>query len=106
MQEVADLSMEFLHDGRPPVVREAVYHPAAGGIAAGRLPGEIARTSRRNCSKILGSLNVCSKEWVIRQYDHEVQGGSVVKPLVGVANDGPERCGGRAAGARLAAWAG
>ena len=39
--------------------------------------------------KILGSLNVCSKEWVIRQYDHEVQGGSVLKPLVGVANDGP-----------------
>jgi phosphoribosylformylglycinamidine synthase len=32
---------------------------------------------------------VCSKEWVIRQYDHEVQGGSVVKPLVGVKNDGP-----------------
>ncbi len=39
--------------------------------------------------KILGSLNVASKEWVIRQYDHEVQGGSVLKPLVGVANDGP-----------------
>ena len=39
--------------------------------------------------QILGSLNVCSKEWVIRQYDHEVQGGSVIKPLVGVANDGP-----------------
>ena len=38
---------------------------------------------------ILGSLNVASKEWIIRQYDHEVQGGSVVKPLVGVANDGP-----------------
>ncbi len=38
---------------------------------------------------ILGSLNVCSKEWVIRQYDHEVQGGSVLKPLVGLANDGP-----------------
>lgn len=39
--------------------------------------------------KILGSLSVASKEWVIRQYDHEVQGGSVVKPLVGVMNDGP-----------------
>jgi phosphoribosylformylglycinamidine synthase len=39
--------------------------------------------------KILGSLNVCSKEWVIRQYDHEVQAGSVVKPLVGAAADGP-----------------
>ena len=39
--------------------------------------------------QILGSYNVCSKEWIIRQYDHEVQGGSVIKPLVGVANDGP-----------------
>jgi phosphoribosylformylglycinamidine synthase len=39
--------------------------------------------------KILGSLNVASKHWVIRQYDHEVQGGSVIKPLVGVQNDGP-----------------
>ncbi|HET6426625.1 MAG TPA: AIR synthase-related protein, partial [Planctomycetaceae bacterium] len=39
--------------------------------------------------KILGSLNVCSKHWIIRQYDHEVQAGSVVKPLVGVACDGP-----------------
>src|SRR5439155_8608787 len=39
--------------------------------------------------KILSSLNVCSKEWIIRQYDHEVQGGSVIKPLVGVRDDGP-----------------
>ena len=39
--------------------------------------------------KILGSLNVCSKEWIIRQYDHEVQGNSVIKPLVGVRDDGP-----------------
>jgi len=39
--------------------------------------------------RILGCYNVASKEWVIRQYDHEVQGGSVVKPLTGLANDGP-----------------
>jgi phosphoribosylformylglycinamidine synthase len=32
---------------------------------------------------------VCSKEWIIRQYDHEVQGGTVIKPLVGVRDDGP-----------------
>jgi phosphoribosylformylglycinamidine synthase len=38
---------------------------------------------------LLSSLNIASKEWVIRQYDHEVQGGSVIKPLVGAANDGP-----------------
>ncbi len=35
------------------------------------------------------SWNTCSKEWIIRQYDHEVQGGSVLKPLGGANNDGP-----------------
>jgi phosphoribosylformylglycinamidine synthase subunit PurSL len=39
--------------------------------------------------KILACPNVASKESIIRQYDHEVQGGSVIKPLVGVACDGP-----------------
>ncbi len=33
---------------------------------------------------VLARPNVCSKEWILRQYDHEVQGGSVIKPLVGV----------------------
>ena len=33
--------------------------------------------------------NVASREWIQRQYDHEVQGGSVVKPLVGVGRDVP-----------------
>jgi len=85
--EVADLSMEFLHGGRPPVVRDAVYQPpATGEIEPGALD---AINPTLALKKILGSLNVASKEWVIRQYDHEVQGGSVIKPLVGVANDGP-----------------
>jgi phosphoribosylformylglycinamidine synthase len=38
---------------------------------------------------LLSSLNIASKEWIIRQYDHEVQGSSVIKPLVGATNDGP-----------------
>jgi len=38
---------------------------------------------------ILARPNVCSKEWIIRQYDHEVQGTSVIKPLVGVNRDVP-----------------
>ncbi|UCH72569.1 MAG: phosphoribosylformylglycinamidine synthase subunit PurL [Thermoplasmatales archaeon] len=33
--------------------------------------------------KLLASPNIASKEWVIRQYDHEVQGNTVVKPLQG-----------------------
>jgi phosphoribosylformylglycinamidine synthase len=81
------------------VVREAVYQPSAVGPITPK-PTPLASTNdgkgvglEKNHAKtllsILGSLNVCSKHWVIRQYDHEVQGGSVVKPLVGVQNDGP-----------------
>ncbi len=97
--QVADLDLCFLHDGRPPVVRQATWPPTPGpsptrgeclaplsprgGGAGGG--GALADTLLR----ILSSWNVCSKEWIIRQYDHEVQGGSVIKPLVGVRDDGP-----------------
>ncbi|MDD3468947.1 MAG: phosphoribosylformylglycinamidine synthase subunit PurL [Thermoguttaceae bacterium] len=82
---VADLPMSFMHDGRPPVVREATYTPPP--IKPFVPPQKTDWTETLH--KILGSLNVASKEWIIRQYDHEVQAGSVVKPLVGVENDGP-----------------
>ena len=94
-EEVCDLSMEFLHDGRPPVVRDAVYEapdakPLTPTLPLGRSRGTSGEGDlNASLLKILGSLNVASKEWVIRQYDHEVQGGSVIKPLVGVKNDGP-----------------
>ncbi|MBD3676044.1 MAG: phosphoribosylformylglycinamidine synthase subunit PurL [Planctomycetaceae bacterium] len=83
--QVADLTMEFLHDGRPPVIREAVYTPPE------TVPLNLPTKTRfdDDLKAILGSLNVASKEWIIRQYDHEVQAGSVVKPLVGVKSDGP-----------------
>ncbi len=82
---VADLAMEFLHDGRPPVIREAVYKSPA----VQELPLPVRERYDQDLQAILGSLNVCSKEWIIRQYDHEVQSGSVVKPLVGASSDGP-----------------
>jgi len=83
---VAEIDMEFLHGGRPPIVRDAVFEPVATEpLTLPAQPLDYAAT----LTKILSSLNVASKEWVIRQYDHEVQGGSVVKPLVGVRNDGP-----------------
>jgi phosphoribosylformylglycinamidine synthase II len=85
-QIVGDVAMSFLHDGRPPVVRDAVYLPPADANLGAR---PTSGTFDKELVGILGSLNVCSKEWIIRQYDHEVQAGSVVKPLVGVACDGP-----------------
>ncbi len=85
---VADLNMHFLHDGRPTVKKTAEWSApvqAMGGPAA-----QLRDMSVQDALlAILGHYSVCSKEWVIRQYDHEVQGGSAVKPLVGVANDGP-----------------
>jgi phosphoribosylformylglycinamidine synthase len=39
--------------------------------------------------KTLAHPNIASKHWIIRQYDHEVQGGSVIKPLIGPQQIGP-----------------
>jgi phosphoribosylformylglycinamidine synthase II len=36
---------------------------------------------------MLARPNICSKNWIARQYDHEVQGGSVIKPLIGKRRD-------------------
>ena len=60
-----------------------------GGIIRGLTPPARPVDCNDTLRKILASYNVCSKEWIIRQYDHEVQGGSVLKPLVGVREDGP-----------------
>jgi phosphoribosylformylglycinamidine synthase len=38
---------------------------------------------------MLARPNICSRNWIARQYDHEVQGGSVIKPLVGKNRDVP-----------------
>lgn len=86
-QVVGDISMSFLHDGRPPVVRDAIYSPSP--VEPLEIPELSAEENRESLLAVMGSLNVASKEWVIRQYDHEVQGGSVVKPLVGPQCDGP-----------------
>ena len=52
-----------------------------------QLPGPADFTA--DLLALLAHWDVCSKEWIIRQYDHEVQGRTVIKPLVGVADDGP-----------------
>ena len=86
-ERVADLDMDFLHNGLPRHTKKAVWdppqhpEPELGQIGSPPLTEDLCR--------ILASPNVASKEWVIRQYDHEVQGGLILKPLVGRENDGP-----------------
>ncbi len=84
-QLVGELDMEFLHEGVPKYSRKAVWD--APKISE----PSIAEKDNYNDEllRILSSYNVASKEWVIRQYDHEVQGTSVIKPLTGITNDGP-----------------
>ncbi len=84
-QLVGELGMEFLHDGLPRPTKEAIWEKIETPS-----PAIKPRDSYNDVlAKILAAPNVASKEWIIRQYDHEVQGGSVIKPLVGVTNDGP-----------------
>ena len=86
-QEVGCLSMEFLHGGRPPVIRQADYQPPS--VRPVELPELDGDQMGQLLRQLLGSWNICSKQWIIRQYDHEVQGGSVIKPLVGPQQDAP-----------------
>jgi phosphoribosylformylglycinamidine synthase len=82
---VAWLPMEFMHEGLPPMQLPARWVPPVHPE-----PSAIDRDDwTADLMNLLGSLNICSKESVVRRYDHEVQGGSVVKPFTGVANDGP-----------------
>ena len=82
-RRVMDLDMAFLHDGLPQKVLESRYDPPDLPEPDLSEPEEPAET----LLQMLGRLNLCSKEYVVRQFDHEVQAGSVVKPLVGRHQD-------------------
>ncbi|MHC4076663.1 MAG: phosphoribosylformylglycinamidine synthase subunit PurL, partial [Planctomycetota bacterium] len=84
-QLVGELDMNFLHNGVPKYSRKASWHRPPAEVPQIRLKDNY----NEQLIQILSAYNVASKEWVIRQYDHEVQGNSVIKPLVGIGNDGP-----------------
>ena len=88
--------MEFLHDGVPMPTREAVWDPEWARKTYHHI--DVSKASLSSDVPVGGSLldetalllshpNIASKEWIIRQYDHEVQGTSVIKPLVGAERD-------------------
>ncbi|MGK5087521.1 AIR synthase-related protein [Bdellovibrionota bacterium FG-2] len=77
---VASLDLKFLHDGVPQLELEAEWP----GVPEGPKGNQTRRFEFEAADallSLLGSPNIASKEWLIRQYDHEVQGMSVVKPL-------------------------
>ena len=85
-QAVLDLDVTFLHDGLPQ--RQLVaslpkikLEPDTENTLPLDLPG--------NLLALLAHPNLASRAPIIHLYDHEVQGGTVVKPLTGAVNDGP-----------------
>lgn len=82
---VARLPINFLHEGLPPMMMKGVWERQRH--AEPEPTDKLDYTG--DLKTLLSSLNICSKESVVRRYDHEVQGGSVVKPFTGADNDGP-----------------
>jgi phosphoribosylformylglycinamidine synthase subunit PurSL len=93
-QIIGQMDMEFLHDGMPRVHRRAVWqgspdvHRPAPEIKSKDI-GLRTRDAGRILLDLLAHPNIASKKWIVTQYDHEVQGGSVVKPFVGLDQRGP-----------------
>ena len=83
-QLVGLLSLDFVHNGLPKMNLQAVWKaPALERHSLGKVDNKTLFLS------ILAEPNVSSKEFLIRQYDHEVQGRSVVKPFSGPQQDAP-----------------
>lgn len=97
-QTVLELENKFLHDGIPQRQLHALIGATEKAAEDTGPKDEFwTRAPRESVPVNLGALtlrllahpNIASKAGVIRIYDHEVQGGTVVKPLTGVQNDGP-----------------
>ncbi|MCX7940451.1 MAG: AIR synthase-related protein, partial [Endomicrobia bacterium] len=82
---VCELDMDFLHEGLPKRKFSLVY---ISSVNKKKNYIKVKDSIEEVFYKIISAPNVASKEWVIRQYDHEVQGNTVVKPLIGDINTG------------------
>ncbi|MEN9722262.1 MAG: hypothetical protein RJB38_248, partial [Pseudomonadota bacterium] len=81
-ERVAELDLDFLHEGLPRLELQARWRPPVPVVAGGQeLRDWSAESFKEGLCRLLAHPNIASKESIIRQYDHEVQGRSVVKPL-------------------------
>ena len=85
-KSVAFLNMEFLHEGVPRKYLEAVWEKPE--LHEPQLPENLDYNDI--LLQLMGSLNICSRENVIRQYDHEVKGKTTIKPLMGPKGKAPQ----------------
>ncbi|MDH5722419.1 MAG: AIR synthase-related protein [Alphaproteobacteria bacterium] len=92
-ETILDLEMEFLHDGNPETPLKTTFvrggeeepkHPLPQSLS---LKGEGSASAQGEGQhvilKLLARPNICSKEFISTQYDHNVQGSAVLGPLQG-----------------------
>ncbi len=82
---VGQLDMSFIHDGLPAPVRKACWQQPLLHDPALAPPRDYVQAM----VGLFSHPTIASKHWIIRQYDHEVQGATVIKPLTGPRGDGP-----------------
>ncbi len=90
---VAELDMDFLHHGRPSRTLDAVWRQptqSCPSLQASTAPlADLTQSLEPTLLALLRHPSIASKENVVRRYDFEVQGATVLKPLVGRAGNGP-----------------
>ncbi|MEN9407591.1 MAG: hypothetical protein RLZZ455_807 [Candidatus Parcubacteria bacterium] len=82
---VADLSMDFLHNGLPTRQMTGVSQKKQLDEKYPSLPKDY----KNLWLKVLSHGNVCSKEPIVRLYDHNVMGATALHPFSGITQDGP-----------------
>lgn len=82
----AYIQMDLLKSSFPQWEFDAEWIPPSFRGLKEPVWGEVEDQGRLLTS-ILRRPNICAKDWIQRQYDHEVQGGSVIKPLTGKEQD-------------------
>jgi phosphoribosylformylglycinamidine synthase len=88
-EPVALLNLHFLHEGTPRKHLQAEYSEPSNGIL--HVPSDIDWKSIG--LQMMSRPNIASKEVIIRQYDHEVKGRTIVKPLMGMQGEAPQDAG-------------
>jgi len=87
---VVDMDNEFLHEGIPQKQLQAIVDNSILDEQISNIDSRISNIdTKQTLLSLLAHPNIASKSSVIRIYDHEIQGGTVVKPLTGVEADAP-----------------
>ena len=91
---VGEIDLAFLHDGLPKMELKARFEGRYKTWKKNPKTKNIPATNHRELMhELLNHPVISSKEKWIRQYDHEVQGGTVVKPMEGLYSSAPNNAG-------------